>query len=704
MARSRVKLDLGPHGKVLASVQGYDDAKAVAASRLNVDQSSVQLFVSDGQDLWELHPSAFQDVLADDGIIVAKAVLRPPINLSASAAEVAEVAAAEAALTPLSPSPVIPKPDVSHTHSTVSLVSSPVRPNTAAPAAPAAATAATQSTAEARPNMTSALSMPYSRPARRRSDSTATTDTTSSNSSSSSSSTSSAGSSSSSSSSSSDRRSESVQDVTASSAIVRTFTGPYGLPVSSKERWDPKTHRLMFEKLSEIISSETIYYTRKYTEERFRIFQLLIDQYGDSGTKGNFLRGRTAAALISRVSGVLRTARERGEKIKQPFKFFFPNKKGDEAASGSAKPSTTTVAAVPRNRPDKPELLARRTAADHGAAAAPPPITPTSSASTSLVVSHGQQLDGLAGHTPGVEWAHGQGKRKGKGKGRQPTQTTTNGQVHPPRIQQSSANAALRPGTTLNSPKGAKRPANGNGTSAPPAQKKKTHERQPDPHHSRRTGSHPAASSIRRGRRTSPRCEVDNDSRYSPRTDRPPRPEWDTWIRSRDGPLRSETAANGRDDGGSKRADLPPTVPLARQPGWIDGTDDGDHALFRAETRSPLHQPHRSTSTCVDSTPAQALSSPTPRRNAVERALEQLVQTGYDPSSPPESLRMGHRRSASPHREWHRNSKNESIDTKTPDPRPTPRSSQRQSEEGRNNVRSWPIGYGAPPSTPPRAE
>uniref|UniRef100_V5EFA3 Uncharacterized protein n=1 Tax=Kalmanozyma brasiliensis (strain GHG001) TaxID=1365824 RepID=V5EFA3_KALBG len=106
--------------------------------------------------------------------------------------------------------------------------------------------------------------------------------------------------------------------------------GPNGLPVSSKERWDPKTHRLMFEKLNDIISSETIYYTRKYTEERYRIFQLLIDQYGDMGVKGNFLRGRTAAALISRVAGVLRTARERGEKIKQPFKFFFPNKKDDE--------------------------------------------------------------------------------------------------------------------------------------------------------------------------------------------------------------------------------------------------------------------------------------------------------------------------------------------------------------------------------------
>ncbi|CDS00958.1 hypothetical protein [Sporisorium scitamineum] len=78
MPRSRVKLDLGPHGKVLASVLDFDDAKAVAAGRFNVESSSLQLYVSDGEDLWELHPSAFQDVVAENGVIVAKVLARPP--------------------------------------------------------------------------------------------------------------------------------------------------------------------------------------------------------------------------------------------------------------------------------------------------------------------------------------------------------------------------------------------------------------------------------------------------------------------------------------------------------------------------------------------------------------------------------------------------------------------------------------------------
>ncbi|CDS00957.1 hypothetical protein [Sporisorium scitamineum] len=263
----------------------------------------------------------------------------------------------------------------------------------------------------------------------------------------------------------------------------------------------------MFEKLNEIISSETIYYTRKYTEERHRIFQLLIDNYGDMGIKGNFLRGRTAAALISRVAGVLRTARERGEKIKQPFKFFFPNKKDDDVAPRSATAPVASAASISngRNR------------------AAP-------------------RQNGDA--------TQAKGKGKGKAKGKQKVQRQTHG--NPPEIRKRTANAASAPPTSSPAHRGAKRPANGQATTTTPPHSKKQRapNKQPRPpiastrptqqrqdtsadrsqgDRTARQPSHRAALSSRRSRSTSPRPSDDQNYSNRPRG-RSPRRGGDSWI------------------------------------------------------------------------------------------------------------------------------------------------------------------------------
>nr|CDI55552.1 uncharacterized protein BN887_00151 [Melanopsichium pennsylvanicum 4] len=397
-ARNRVKLDLGPHGKVLASVLDFDDARTVAAGRFDVAPSGVQLYVSDGEDLWELHPSAFQDVVAENGVIVAKTISLPSSSTPQQAAAIASTLTAVSAVTKTDP----PRSQPSSTASTTSA------------------------------SQQAGLS-------------------------------------------------------TATSAPVRTVIGPNGLPVSSKERWDPKTHRLMFEKLNEIISSETIYYTRKYTEERYRIFQLLIANYGDMGIKGNFLRGRTAQALISRVAGVLRTANERGEKIKQPFKFFFPNRKDDDLATRSATlpaplaaVASTSRAALQANGnrtwAQTQPAQAREAGRGRGRSRA---STAASQASQATSATMTQTIAQIASDTSD----NGQHDGQGKGKGEQQAQNAANGQNNPPEIRKRSAAAAANPLTTSPARPGKRQRANGKVTATHSQPKKQTQppKKQPQP-------------------------------------------------------------------------------------------------------------------------------------------------------------------------------------------------------------------------------
>ncbi|EST09161.2 hypothetical protein PSEUBRA_001110 [Kalmanozyma brasiliensis GHG001] len=745
-SRLRVKLDLGPHGKVIASVIGFDDAKAVAASRFNVDSGNVQLYVSDGEDLWELHPSAFQDVVAENGIIVAKALsaLPPAPRQPPSASS--------------SQPPIAPKQDGPQA---MPLASSPVLAITSLPPARGAISGASQAASSSRTL---------------RSRSSSTTSSASTESSSSTSSSSSSGSSSSSSSSSSSnegRRSASVQDVTAINAAVRTIMGPNGLPVSSKERWDPKTHRLMFEKLNDIISSETIYYTRKYTEERYRIFQLLIDQYGDMGVKGNFLRGRTAAALISRVAGVLRTARERGEKIKQPFKFFFPNKKDDEVVPRSATAPSTSSNAGPSRAPAqamgngnrsqtlpaqangqarKRKSKTARAAAAAASAMAPPTVP--AAPSGSQIMTDGAQLTGNG---------------RGKGKGQSNTQIkpaaqrTVPGQANPPQIRKRAPNVAAIPRRPPSPARAAKRPANGNATTNSPPQKQKATTQPAGQHHSTvnqrqsasanvtggrdasvgRDPSRRAASSSRRSRSASPGPRDDHhaqerypqSSRSDRLRDRSPIRMRDSWIRARDASP-DRDSDGGRENGGAFRRARRPTVSLPRRPSWTDAPDQRetldsrpdtlDSALFRAETRSPppTEQPSTSRSNsnrwrgqASPRPPATAPDSPRTRRNAVERALEHLVSAGADVESLPGN-RNGNggknRRWGSPHRTWRReNGDANDAARDSPDLRRSVARNQHQQQNGRGRRsdaadNGWPSslhhsGHGSP-RTPPRAD
>ncbi|KAJ1023261.1 hypothetical protein NDA18_004789 [Ustilago nuda] len=670
MTRSRVKLDLGPHGKVLASVVNFEDARAVAAARFNVQPSSVQLFVSDGEDLWELHPSAFQEVVAENGVIFAKALL-----LASSASSPTQASASSSA-------PISLPAASSSTCTVARAVSKLGSPR---------ADAAIASPSPSQPLIARALNQAgpsNTRVNRHRASSIAnsssTSDTSSSSSSSSSASSSSSTSSHSSSSSHSDRRSESVQDVTATSATVRTIIGPKGHPISSKERWDAKTHRLMFEKLNEIISNERIYYTRKYTEERYRIFQLLIDHYGDMGIKGNFLRGRTAQALISRVSGVLRTARDRGEKIKQPFKFFFPNKKDDEVESRSV---TAPVAGGSSGSGASGRLAAAttRTNDERDRAQTLPAQADAVARGRGQGKGKGRVTNGAGGAQDvapaSAQAKNGQGKKKGKNaKGQQNaiaadnanTQgnnsapapapapaTATAANTNPPEIRRRNAAAVALPHASPTS-SSRKRPANGAATTAPPQSKKQRSPNKQQQRPPRRLTSNSNGGTSNRGRvqhRTfspepsardayrsraaqsrslSPRPkdayrrDNNDDERCSQRASRstdhpatPRRGRGDSWTR-----------ADGRapDDGwdyDDRRWLPPPSSSLPRRPSWA--TEDADKVGSGWETPSSSTQRpgrggrsssrarsqvlFRNQSRSPQSRPNERLSSSTPRSN-----------------------------------------------------------------------------------------
>ncbi|SPO23924.1 uncharacterized protein UTRI_03542_B [Ustilago trichophora] len=712
--RSRVKLDLGPHGKVLASVVDFDDARAVAAARFSVEPSGVQLYVSDGEDLWELHPSAFQDVVAENGVIVAKALNPPASSTTRSVAATAST--------------------------TISTASSPVTKSDSPRGVPSPTASAARPSQQAGPSTSTPLTL-TSRVVRPRASSSASSASTSSTSSASSSSTSSSSSSSSaasdrsssssstsSSASSQGRRSESVQDVTATSATVRTVMGPNGVPVSSKERWDPNTHRLMFEKLNEIINNETIYYTRKYTEERYRIFQLLIDNYGDMGIKGNFLRGRTAQALISRVSGVLRNARERGEKVKQPFKFFFPNKRDDGVSVRSATvPAAPTVTSSPSNgrAATQPNGAGTRAQTQPAQARGTPHGKGKGSGATAVATSSQTPAQSAAAANPsdpngtqakgkGKGKGKGTGKGKGKGKGKDKQK---DGQANPPEIRRRTANAAALPHSASSPARPPKRPANGTSTTTPPKGKKqqKRPNKQAKAPPNRDQGQYQEASlersrgqslgrdrsrsragpSNHRSRSASPRpggnYRDGDDDRYSQRVrDRSPRRGRDSWSRPRDEPAYEPSAADGWDD--EDRQLRPPPSSLPRRPSWTNSATQRDEydgmppssstpranrgsrsgsgmggSLFRAETRSPPPTGRRSPT--LRSTrwkgkasprPTQNLqSSPRTRRNAVERALEHLAAAGADTSIPVQSSSQNggsrERVWGGAHRSWHRN-------------------------------------------------
>lgn len=263
--RHRVKLDLGAQGKVIASVLNLDDARGIAAARIGTEKASIQFCLREGEDLWELDPSAFDDVVKDNGVIVVRVQNGTSPVMAPTSRPTAPISA------------LVPK-RVAASQSQEQSASKRIKLSPAQ-------TISSQSSAPSSSDQDDEL---FSE--------------------------------------SSDDDAESVLDVTASSATVRTQMGPNGVPISSKERWTTKEHNLMFEKLKDICQTETIFYTRRYTEERSRVFQILLDHYGDTGSKGNFLRGRTMGALIARVANALRNARARGEKIKDPFKFFFPDR------------------------------------------------------------------------------------------------------------------------------------------------------------------------------------------------------------------------------------------------------------------------------------------------------------------------------------------------------------------------------------------
>ncbi|PWY98996.1 hypothetical protein BCV70DRAFT_201215 [Testicularia cyperi] len=567
--RSRVKLDFGSNGKVIASVSRYEEARAVAATRLKVSPASVQLYVRDGEDLWELDPSAFDDVVSENGIILvatdataagSHAAPDTPVQQHVQPGPV--TASPVVPSTPFSnPAPaagfVSPYPTSQTAIAHSSSASTILRPDNKVEFAPAGPLPQTTTAAQAVTRLNQAVAH-----------SVDSSDDESDSSSSSSASTSSESSSSSSGSSSSpspshrsispesddetDRRSESVQDVTATSALVRAGVGPNGFPISSKERWDPKTHKLMFAKLNDIINSETIYYTRKYTEERYRIFRMLIEQYGDDGTKGNFLRGRTVIALISRVASVLRTARERGEKIKQPFKFFFPNRKGDEPKS--LLPSSSSILDT-LNGPSGSSRSTAATSTSMQTSMAPPQINRRT-----------HSRDSVRNAKTG---ARGKGRVKGKGRGgRHNTgadrDTNATGQDRgPPR----SAHPNAPPGPQSRPPNGRSNNENPRSASRPT---------QEHPEQDRRDDS--------RGRTTSRRPTQHGSAQHQRRSQSPPH-TYDAGSAAL--PTRSSPRLSNRRHG---RTTSPPPHWRGREDGWEDGASE-----FRSDsrTRSRISQTER---------------------------------------------------------------------------------------------------------------
>ncbi|EPQ27677.1 uncharacterized protein PFL1_04815 [Pseudozyma flocculosa PF-1] len=92
----------------------------------------------------------------------------------------------------------------------------------------------------------------------------------------------------------------------------------------SRKHWDAKTHRLLFQKLDDILKRTPVDRTKKYISERSRIFGILMSEWGDKGTKGQLFVGRSKDALTTRVSGVVRISRSTGTHIPEAFDFLFP--------------------------------------------------------------------------------------------------------------------------------------------------------------------------------------------------------------------------------------------------------------------------------------------------------------------------------------------------------------------------------------------
>jgi hypothetical protein len=230
MSRSRVKFDFGPHGKVIASVTDFEDARQVAATRLKIDSSAVRLYVKEGTDLWELDPSAFSDVVSEKGVI----------NVQADATQATSPAFhPNTSLHPIN----------GHRGTTEASTPSEARILRASSASGRFA-----ALADDKPNDRSDSSLALDTdvgvtvPLHRRRGGSDPSDVSSSEASSSSSSgeypSDLSGQVSSSGEEDTNRRSASVQDVTASVANIRAITGHNSQPISSNKRWDSETHRV----------------------------------------------------------------------------------------------------------------------------------------------------------------------------------------------------------------------------------------------------------------------------------------------------------------------------------------------------------------------------------------------------------------------------------------------------------------------------
>lgn len=467
---------------------------------------------------------------------------------------------------------------------------------------------------------------------------------------------------------------------------------------------------------------------------------------------------------------MLRTARERGEKIKQPFKFFFPNRKDDDVGPRSATapvPAPEPAASRSSRRSESNTRIAggsntRATNASNARPASQPngngARAQTLPAQPSRGQPNGQGKGKGKGKGPGNATAtaaqastqisaaiestvqesnspNGQGRGKGKGKGKG---------KGPPEIR------AAKPSAAPATPRGqGKRPANAPTAMAPPQAKKPKQKSNTQPPNKPpqppstpgrrqhrtfspdRSNDDPSGrntprsrSAVRRDRSASPRPhdshrrfddDVD-DHRYSQRLDRsrdrsPPRRGRDSWVSAS---ARDPGAYEDGHTGGWDFRNPPASLPT--RPSWTDvETDHRDDvqvrlpssssrvgrgarsprkALFRAETRSPTpptprpSQPptprggHRGSGrrgSASPRPPPPGLPPPPPpssqgsngdRRNAVQRALENLAATGFSPNtvtrsqsqsnsqsqsqSRPYSPQVGEPRQNGWNRTWHR--------------------------------------------------
>lgn len=121
--------------------------------------------------------------------------------------------------------------------------------------------------------------------------------------------------------------------------------------ISSRKHWDSKTHTLLFRKLDDILKRHPPNIGAKYVPERNRILGILLAEYGDRGTKGKFLAGRTLDAIVTRVATVIRQERIKGNSVPLAFNFMFPPTRGQSApapapVSAAAGPSSSRSAAA----------------------------------------------------------------------------------------------------------------------------------------------------------------------------------------------------------------------------------------------------------------------------------------------------------------------------------------------------------------------